>query len=349
MSISLLPQDRETEEQLKNRIQELVGATVLSMERRIGGLNSRVFSVAMSGHPRLWAKVYFSSAHDLRDRLGNEYRAFSFLWQAGLRCICRPVAIDVACGMALYEFIDGESMNSLDVDERDVDDCVEFFRRLQLIKGLPEAENFGPASEACFSLRALEANIRQRCDRLLACESAGSVSEKMLEFLYQDFLPYFEKLIAQARENMDFAQQLSKSFQTLSPSDFGFHNAIRDQQGRTVFVDFEYFGWDDPAKTISDFCLHPAMSLTNELKERFRLGIQKIFADDESLSRRLETVYPLYALKWCMIFLNEFVRQDLARRRFAGPVSVDDKTRQEEQLVKAAAMLKCAQKENLLR
>ena len=43
----------------------------------------------------------------------------------------------------------------------------------------------------------------------------------------------------------------------LSPSDFGFHNALRRPDGTIVFVDFEYFGWDDPAKMMADAMLHP--------------------------------------------------------------------------------------------
>ena len=38
----------------------------------------------------------------------------------------------------------------------------------------------------------------------------------------------------------------------LSPSDFGLHNALRGQDGQLRFVDFEYFGWDDPVKLVSD-------------------------------------------------------------------------------------------------
>ena len=38
----------------------------------------------------------------------------------------------------------------------------------------------------------------------------------------------------------------------ISPSDFGFHNALRTNTG-PVFFDFEFSGWDDPAKTIIDF------------------------------------------------------------------------------------------------
>ena len=34
----------------------------------------------------------------------------------------------------------------------------------------------------------------------------------------------------------------------ISPGDFGFHNAIRTNKG-VKFIDFEFAGWDDPAKT----------------------------------------------------------------------------------------------------
>ena len=39
----------------------------------------------------------------------------------------------------------------------------------------------------------------------------------------------------------------------LSPSDFGFHNVIVEKDKILRFIDFEYAGWDDPAKMVSDF------------------------------------------------------------------------------------------------
>ena len=43
----------------------------------------------------------------------------------------------------------------------------------------------------------------------------------------------------------------------LSPSDFGFHNALVDDDGQVTFLDFEYAGRDDPAKLVSDFFCQP--------------------------------------------------------------------------------------------
>ena len=37
----------------------------------------------------------------------------------------------------------------------------------------------------------------------------------------------------------------------VSPSDFGFHNAIVRGSGEICFIDFEYAGWDDSAQVFS--------------------------------------------------------------------------------------------------
>ena len=125
----------------------------------------------------------------------------------------------------------------------------------------------------------------------------------------------------------------------LSPSDFGFHNALRAKDGRIVFFDFEYFGWDDPAKTISDFLLHPAMSLNEESKRRFVQGMISAFSENKQLMTRVELVYPLFASKWCLIFLNEFISEEFSRRAYAIESVLDKKQLQKEQLNKARIFL----------
>ena len=95
---------------------------------------------------------------------------------------------------------------------------------------------------------------------------------------------------------------------TLSPSDFGFHNALRRPDGSVVFLDFEYFGWDDPAKLCSDFCLHPGMGLDDNLAARFLRGARAIYgAADAQYESRLAVMRPLCGLCWCMIVLNSFL------------------------------------------
>jgi hypothetical protein len=91
---------------------------------------------------------------------------------------------------------------------------------------------------------------------------------------------------------------------------------------------------------MSDFLLHPAMNLSLDLKKRFVSAVLRRFADFPGLSVRLESVYPLFGLKWCMIVLNEFLPAELLRRRFAATAGVDRSVVQARQLEKARKMLR---------
>ena len=101
---------------------------------------------------------------------------------------------------------------------------------------------------------------------------------------------------------------------TLSPSDFGFHNAIRRAGGGLAFVDFEYFGWDDPAKTIADYLLHPAMALGDALKRRFADQVQAAFGELPGSPRARAWCIHGLGLKWALILVNDFLPE-----RFSQP------------------------------
>ena len=66
-------------------------------------------------------------------------------------------------------------------------------------------------------------------------------------------------LAALGRTPPAWAGPLGEADRVVSPSDFGFHNALRTEDGRLAFLDFEYAGWDDPAKLVCDFELQPAV------------------------------------------------------------------------------------------
>jgi hypothetical protein len=162
-------------------------------------------------------------------------------------------------------------------------------------------------------------------------------------FLEKEFKPLLERVVRWSEERlkaagMSFTEELSLHQRTLSPSDFGFHNALRQPDGRMIFLDFEYFGWDDPAKMIADFLLHPAMDLSPELKKKFASTLVRRFADWPKLSGRVESVYPLFGLKWCMIMLNEFLPEQLLRRQFAATAAAGRIALQMQQLDKARQM-----------
>ena len=226
-----------------------------------------------------------------------------------------------------------------------MDACLEFLDALRGLSGslaADVAQRIPPASEACFSLSALAANLRTRLDALLEVPAEACLGAELAQFLTDELVPFLDTSLTRAAQLGDPAQELHPARRTLSPSDFGLHNALRSEAGLS-FVDFEYFGWDDPAKTLCDFVLHPAMSLPQDLRQRFASGFLSRFSEaDSGLPRRAATVYPLYAIKWCLILLNEFLRGADARRVFAaGAVCGNDdaRARRDTQLAKARAML----------
>jgi hypothetical protein len=311
----------------------LLGGSPCRLAGVDGGRNSRVYRLtAPSG---VYAfKTYFRHASDSRARMETEFEGLTFLWKNGERDIPRPIASAREQGCAIYEWIEGPRIPSSEVTEADIRSTTAFLVRLAALKSLPGAEALQPASEACFSARALADCLRGRLEPLLA----RSDHRELSGFLKKDLKPAIESICASSRERLGtiFDADLPLAHRTLSPSDFGFHNALRRPDGTIVFLDFEYFGWDDPVKMICDFLLHPGMAVSSAHKRLFARSMLREFSE---AAARIHALYPLFGLKWCLILLNEFLPQHLLRRRFAGLSEGELEIRQSQQLAKARAML----------
>ncbi len=110
---------------------------------------------------------------------------------------------------------------------------------------------------------------------------------------------------------------LPSAHRCLSPSDFGFHNALLTPDGTLRFLDFEYAGWDDPAKLVCDFFCQPRVPVGLEFWSRMVGALGEGLGMGDSLEARAALLLPAYRLKWCCILLNEFLPTALARRAFA--------------------------------
>lgn len=326
------------------RLSERLGQPIASVRPIGGGRNSRVYQINCQDSGRYIAKVYPASGAGQRDRLDAEFSSLSFLWDNGLRCVPRPVTDQPQAGWAVYEFIEGTNISSADVTARDIGQAVEFLSQLKDLRGNEGSADIGPAAEACFSVQAIFDSIDLRLDRLISLEGKSPQLLALRRFLETDFQPKLAEVRRQTLTELtgSMASEIGTESRTLSPSDFGFHNALRRPNRELVFLDFEYFGWDDPAKMICDFLLHPAMELPRSLRSEFLCSILQIFAEFRGLEERVKLVYPVFALKWTLILLNEFVPERLERRSFAVDGRVDTVQLQTQQLNKARMMLRKA-------
>lgn len=329
---------------------QLLGQSVHLAERIGGGRNSRVYRLTCQGSVRYAAKLYFLQAFDERDRLEVEFSSLRFLWENGVRCIPQPIVAARGRGCGIYEYIEGERIPSHQITSSDIDYAAQFLVRLKDLKNGEGSSNLPLASEACFSVKAIVENIQMRLNRLSALRDDGAQYDALRRFLERDFMPVFDEITAWCKSNLKktgigFAADLAYEERTLNPADFGFHNTLRRSSGQIVFLDFEHFGWDDPAKMVANFLLYPGMDLSKTLQKRFLTTILDGFKDQRQLAGRIEIEYPLFGLKWCMVLLNEFVPESLQRREFAEEHNLDAGDLRAQQLSKAMQMLQKLKRE----
>jgi len=295
--------------------------SVISLESMESGGNNRVFRMSI-GEKRFFLKSYFHSHWDTRDRLGHEFVFTSFAWEHGVRAVPRPVACDHARFLGLYEFIDGKKIGSGEVIWEYVHQVLDFFLELNSHKDEPTASVLPIASEACFSVAEHLSCVNRRLKQLREIELCDEIDKKTADFIHSELSPGWEKvregvikLARGLRIGMD--EHIPMEERCLSPSDFGFHNTILAKTGELRFIDFEYAGWDDPAKMVCDFFCQPEVPAPLKYFNRFLREIHISLNETEYFEDRVKMILPVYRIKWCCIILNDFLAIGNNRRCFA--------------------------------
>lgn len=310
-----------------------------------GGRNSQVFLLDIPDREPMVFKRYFVDPRDKRDRQGTEARALKFLEAMDVRQAPLLLTLDTDRQASMLSYVPGEKVTAPTVEH--VDQTARFLARLVELSATEEAREagFSPASEAFFSAAGVVENIERRLARFDAVDESCPLCRELSDFLGGQLRPALARhaatcadTLAAMGQSMD--EEIPESWRILSPSDFGLHNAVLRPDGGLSFFDYEYFGWDDPSKTLADFRLHPGMTLADTMHRRFLAGVLPALRATGYDPHRAVALFPLFGIKWCCILLNEFVPRDLARRAFAG----SDRTEAHErvlarQLGKARDML----------
>lgn len=306
------------EADLEKAAASLLNAPLITAAAAAGGGNNRVYR-AETADGVYAIKFYPRQDADPRDRLGHEFAALELMSANGIASVPQAFARDDDLGCAAYEWIEGDAPGA--ISDADVDAMTAFAETLGTMSADTETAAIQPASASCFSGEDVTAQFADRLARL----RAAADDEALHTFLDTRLQPGFAALNKRAHDlyedaGLDFAAALGKSARTLSPSDFGFHNARRRKDGRLVFLDFEYFGWDDPVKMIADAVWHPGSAIPDDAQDRIRNAMLSFFAarDGEALRTRFEALSPLFGAIWCLIVLNEFLPERWARRVAAG-------------------------------
>jgi hypothetical protein len=326
------------------RLLARIGCTDCTLTRLAGGANNQVYRVDC-GTTKLVLKLYSTHPDDRRDRVGAEYPFSQFAWQHGIRCIPQPIACDKTNRIAVYSHVAGRKLTRTEITAARVREAARFFARLNRLRHREGASDLPDASEACFSVEAHLRLVAGRVERLKQIEPADKVDEQATRFVKRELNPAARCLLTAARQRAGKSEALiAEDDRYISPSDFGFHNALRRPEGRVAFLDFEYAGWDDPAKTVCDFFCQPRYPAPIESLKAFLDELRGLFPRHDQLVERVHLLLPVYRIKWCCIMLNEFLPAGRHRRLLAQNTA-DEAAARQCQLLQAREALRRAQNE----
>jgi hypothetical protein len=315
----------------------------------IGGTGNNAVYRIEAGGQRYVLKRYFQHPGDPRDRFATERAFCTFLWKAGVRWTPEPLRWDAERRLGLFKYIPGSRPERATPEL--IAAALRFFAEANAHRTSEAAGTLPLASEACFSIAEHLDRVAKRVERLRQIPEDSEVSAQAAAFAAEQLVPVSERVLARAQSEVDQWRHAHGSLETaapgdqplistdrcLSPSDFGFHNSLVTDDGAVRFLDFEYAGWDDPAKLVCDFFCQPAVPVPIEHLETFLCGLGEF--DTPALRARVSTLLPVYRIKWCCIMLNDFLPADHSRRAFSDP-GHNREVRRREQLAKAECTLR---------
>ena len=291
------------ESDILNTLNDFVKLDFKSLVKISGNGNSQVFEAKSLRGDLYFIKLYPDMAEDIRSRLLNEFRSLKYLNKNEISNVPTPIKKIDNLNIGVYSWIYGSQ--NFKVTNHDLKEILNFIKKL---KNLSNEKKFSKriiASEACFCPSDIINQIDRRLEnyKILALHN-----QELMFFLKNDFEPLYEnaKKKIYGKFNATYlTKKINQDNMILSPSDFGFHNAIK-KNNLISFFDFEYFGWDDPVKLTADFIWHPAMKL-NKIHQQMWINKMKcFFSKDKDFISRLSVSFPLFGIRWIMIILNVF-------------------------------------------
>ena len=265
-----------------------------------GGANNRVFR--LKGDAPLVLKQYFTHPQDTRPRLKNEFSFLTYAWNCGIQNIPQPIAYDPETNTGIYTFVEGKPFTHSSSEA--VDEAISFLLALNHSKD--QGKHLPLASEACLTASDYFALVEKRLDKLIQLEDPD-----LNNFLTKELIPAWNHI-----SQSTLHAPLPFSSLCITPSDFGFHNAIQGTD-KVFFIDFEYAGWDDPVKTVCDFFSQPKIPVSLDDLDHFVHRTASLVEDSAIFAERIRILLPVCRIKWCCMMLSGFFGIGKARRDFA--------------------------------
>jgi len=272
-----------------------------------GGRNNSLKKVRCN-NTQFILKKYKSNNADVRDRQRNEYLFINYAKSIGIKEVPSILEVDRLAGITLMSYIKGVKPCQKDLIRSNFIDSANFIVRLQdgLKNGSSAYVKLPEASENSINIVNSIGEIDYRIDKLLASFNYlnNDLKKIMLEYVEKEVGPFWREEKRKIYRNLDFLNNPIDRF--VSPSDFGFHNTIINNTSM-YFIDFEYSGFDDPTKLISDFRFQADYHISQDFFKVFYDIFLKKMDFRYDFEKRLSILSNMHKIRMSLIVLNPFI------------------------------------------
>ncbi len=266
--------------------------------------NNRILEVITS-EGKFALKIYSRRHFQGWDRGGTEFKTLSYLWKKGFREISQPIKFYREDNIGVYTFAEGKILKTEEIGRKDINKAINFLIHLHKL-GEEDKKKFSPASSACLNLQEYINVLESRFQYIK--KGFFERNPEIRDFLLSSVRGKITELknnFLEETKDLDITRKIGLEQQVLTPADFGFHNILKNGKEYT-FLDFEYFGRDDPVRQILDFIYHgSSRGISEELKSYF-MDEYLFSMNDLDLRDRLKLLTPLIKMAWILICLNPF-------------------------------------------
>ncbi len=279
-----------------------LGATVKNIVRLDGGINNDVYRVDAQRQSFV-LKIYPALETGARDRMRAEVEFLQYANKATPSFVPRLIDFDFHKRAVLMEFIEGKPfIEGQSLSENQIRDGICFFETINQDRMAAKKMVSMDAAEGFLKLTDHLTNVEERISKLttrhLPIDSRDK-SSRLINRLTEEYSTV-RQITLRSIDQGRASDEITLEHRCISASDFGFHNAIQTEN-RVKFIDFEFAGWDDPAKASVDFVLQPRVQVLAKPTSLFKaLTRQLVEADEE----RINLLGAILRLKWLCIILS---------------------------------------------
>ena len=270
-----------------------------------GGRNSRVYKIN-SANRNFKLKFFRSNSENDKSRIMREKFALDLFKKFQINNVPSVFEVDIKNNLMITDWIVGDKIKI--IQKSAIDAMIDFLSKLHKVYLENCEDKYPKAIDACIIGSSINKQIK---DRLTNFSNSFDLYPELDDFINNTLMPLYDEIKQWSGDfsksnNINLEKPLAIKEITLSPVDFGIHNML-SYKSNYNFIDFEFFGLDDPAKLVSDTLLHPGFTLNEDHFIYLKAELLKLYLRNKHFGIRLKALMPLFGIKWCLIMLNPFL------------------------------------------